>query len=106
MRSDQSNVAEVLGCIVNLGNTKPLNVTVVEELQNSVTLRMSRMAWNDPRQILPAIISYGRRWALFSLDLFSLPSQLKSYLLLFALVKTAFGIRISMIIPSVTARKP
>eukprot|EP00108_Taenia_solium_P005524 TsM_000256600 transcript=TsM_000256600 gene=TsM_000256600 len=44
-----------------LCNTKPLNVTVVEELQNSVTLRMNRMAWNDPRQILPAIISYGRR---------------------------------------------
>ncbi|KAL5109940.1 hypothetical protein TcWFU_002385 [Taenia crassiceps] len=43
-----------------LCNTKPLNVTVVEELQNSVTLRMNRMAWNDPRQILPAIISYGR----------------------------------------------
>ncbi|VDM20058.1 unnamed protein product [Hydatigera taeniaeformis] len=45
-----------------LCNAKPLNVTVVEELQNSVTLRMNRMAWNDPRQILPAIISYGRRW--------------------------------------------
>uniref|UniRef100_A0A5K3FV77 receptor protein-tyrosine kinase n=2 Tax=Mesocestoides corti TaxID=53468 RepID=A0A5K3FV77_MESCO len=44
-----------------LCNAKPLNVTITDVLQNSITLRMNRMAWNDPRQILPAIISYGRR---------------------------------------------
>ncbi|CDS42114.1 insulin growth factor 1 receptor beta [Echinococcus multilocularis] len=53
-----------------LCNAKPLNVTVVEEMQNSVTLRMNRMAWNDPRQILPAIISYGSENRVWDSDIY------------------------------------
>ncbi len=48
--------------LIIVGNAKPLNVSIVEVFQNSVTLRMKRIVWNDPRQILPAIISYGRRY--------------------------------------------
>nr|VZI48547.1 unnamed protein product [Spirometra erinaceieuropaei] len=39
----------------------PLKVVVADTFQTSVLLRVERIAWNDPRQILPSIISYGRR---------------------------------------------
>ncbi|KAM3170979.1 hypothetical protein ACTXT7_017534, partial [Hymenolepis weldensis] len=41
-------------------NAKILTVTVTDAFQTSVNLRMNRMTWDDPRIILPAIISYGR----------------------------------------------
>ncbi|VDM02428.1 unnamed protein product [Schistocephalus solidus] len=40
----------------------PLNVIVADTFQTSVFLHVEHIAWNDPRQVLPAIISYGRRW--------------------------------------------
>uniref|UniRef100_A0A0X3PZ74 receptor protein-tyrosine kinase n=1 Tax=Schistocephalus solidus TaxID=70667 RepID=A0A0X3PZ74_SCHSO len=39
----------------------PLNVIVADTFQTSVFLHVEHIAWNDPRQVLPAIISYGRR---------------------------------------------
>ncbi|VDO04942.1 unnamed protein product [Rodentolepis nana] len=43
-----------------LCNAKMLSVTVTDAFQTSVNLRMNRMTCDDPRIILPAIISYGR----------------------------------------------
>nr|CDS27999.2 tyrosine kinase [Hymenolepis microstoma] len=43
-----------------LCNAKMLFVTVTDAFQTSINLRMNRMTCDDPRIILPAIISYGR----------------------------------------------
>lgn len=50
-----------MSCLNILGKAVPMDVTVLEVSQRHAILQLQGMARNDPRQILPAIISYGRR---------------------------------------------